>query len=174
MPDPSPAITICYPYALRMDGLAKTDAKLRQLYDEYKATIDSVTDEDYKNENLKKRFEDIYKTFIDYYRKENKTIDKLFDSDITLSIVGNVSRFSNTSKSIDVYMSVIQNGTEVKFKDNNPIISVINRNYNTIRKCFTYFSHLTEKWKTNNWNLNEIVIEINNNEQWIPPNIYGK
>src|SRR6185369_9244486 len=79
-PDTMPALTICLPFSLRMDGMSRRFPELRERYTDYKRLMDNITESDYNNETLKTHLIDMYENFTQFYYSKDMPLDYMFDS----------------------------------------------------------------------------------------------
>ncbi|CAG2107824.1 unnamed protein product [Medioppia subpectinata] len=180
-PDPMPAITICYPYGLRMDGMARRFPELRDQWLHYKRLMDSINEYDYKNETLKEHLIDIYENFTKFYDKQNLPLDYMFDSDVSIpfdlwkdSGINDDGNHTQRSYLIRITLYGVKNHQVMRHMEVNPIVSVVAEEPGHIRKCFTFFSELNPKWRQFQFNFNEVLLTITHSKYWFPPNLYDQ
>ena len=140
-----PAITICYPKYLAMNRVIEKYSHLRPVFEEYKNSLENVSNDQFYNKTFVKYLNDIYEEkFEKYIKNQSLSIDQLFQMSIPFEFARNSSFFaSNTSeKSIDVkvYGLRLFNDNTISFdilKDIKPIEFI-----SKYRKCFTFNNHL--------------------------------
>ncbi|CAG2168481.1 unnamed protein product [Oppiella nova] len=178
-PDTMPAITLCLPYGLRMDGMARRFPPLKAKYSEYKRLMDSINDYDYKNETLKDYLIDIFKNFTRFYDKQNMSLDYMFDSDVSIpyDLWKDSEKLVTPGDKVDDFLIKLEligvrNNMVMQHVDMHPVVSVVAERPSHIRKCFTFFSELNPAWRNIKFNLNEVTLIFRHNKYWFPPNMY--
>ena len=158
-----PAITICYPAMVSMERTAQKYLQMKPIFDECKAILKNMTEDDYKNVSLRQHLESIYKNFsmFTYYQAN---IRELFDLSIPFHLLRNENYSKKTDPEVPISINVwgmrlYSNGSvqHIKLSDTTPVQSVQYHDFGDgDYKCFTFFSHLNETFR-------EIQIDI----QWI-------
>ena len=138
----------------------QTVVNMKPLFDEYKAMLKNMTEDDLKNVTLRQHLESIYKNFsmFTYYQAN---IRELFDLSIPFHLLRNENYSKKTDPEVPISINVwgmrlYSNGSvqHIKLSDTTPVQSVQYHDFGDgDYKCFTFFSHLNETFR-------EIQIDI--------------
>jgi len=166
--DTIPAITICYPFALLMDMMAKLNKDIGSLYDKYLTLIEKMRN-DFSTSNVEK-LNDITKNLEEYTRtnidkvKTDRILEDYTPKDylIFLSMKKGHKTLNRGDLNLSAINTLIING----HRDSYDITQ--SRFY----KCFTHFSALHSRWRYETDYFNEIILKVSHDYKWNPYTIF--
>ena len=170
--DSIPAITLCLPQGISMKRIAEYETNFTGLYETYTKSIERVSEFPRKMnatdlENEVRRIKDITQIMMSYKELYARPVAQIM-SDLSIP-------FINEGKPV-VYikvMGIIENSTDyTSFKfdemDQEPIESLVADLSGYLKKCFTFFSALSLKWRHFKVNLHKINIGVRHRNEWYP------
>ena len=172
-----PGITICYPVALSMAKMAEKYPHLKPVYEEYMEELNRMTDNERKKMSSFSALSNIYfKNFTKfiYHGEYSEQFINLKDY-FELSIPNEVNLRGSPTISIKIYGIPINGSADYSdekgISDDTPIESIVFKHKNSWNKCFTFYSHLNEKWRDFQMDITKVYILVTHNDSWYPRDI---
>ena len=163
-----PAITVCYPWGVSLEGLAHKFPEFKPHFFNYTNILKNMTEEDLINDILTENLFSVYTGIVNAFNyNTNPDINQVFD----VSIPYNVTKMNKTSISVivegtEMQMNKDKNFESILLTDEEPIESIVSGP--DLNKCFTFFSNSNKKWRKYRIDITEIFITVVYSTDWFP------